>query len=64
MRIRTIIFLGFVGIMIGLGLFVNNIFLLVGMSSLCGKHLLLHRKEHNHDPASAEDDDKKKTGCH
>jgi hypothetical protein len=64
MRLRTIIFVGFVGIMIGLGLFVSNIFLLIGMSSLCGGHMLLHGKEHNRDSASTKDDEKTKTGCH
>jgi hypothetical protein len=64
MRLRTIIFVGFVGIMLALGLFVSNVFLLVGMSSLCGGHMLLHGKEHNHGSASVEEDEKTKTGCH
>ena len=62
MRLRTIFFVGFVGIMMGLGLFVSNIFLLVGMSSLCGGHCLLHGKEHDHDSSTR--DEKTKTGCH
>ena len=64
MRLRAIIFVGFVGVMIGLGLFVNQIFLLLGMSSLCGGHMLLHGKEHDHDSASTKDDEKTKTSCH
>jgi hypothetical protein len=64
MRLRTIIFVGFIGAMIGLGLFVNSIFLLLGMSGLCGGHMLLHGKEHNHDSVAVKDDEKARTGCH
>ena len=64
MRLRTIVFVAFVGIMIGLGLFVSNIFLLVGMSSLCGGHMLLHGKEHDHDSTSPKDEEKTRTGSH
>ena len=61
MRLRNIVFAGFVGVMIGLGVFVNNAFFLVGMISLCGGHLLLgHGKQHKHDAATMRDDEKTK----
>ena len=58
-------FFGFVGIMMGLGLFVNSVFFVVGMVSLCGGHMLLgHGDGHKRDPASMKDEEKTKDGCH
>jgi len=63
MRLRDVVFFGVVGIMIGLGLFVNSVFLLVGMVSLCGGHMLLgHGKEHEHAATPMKDDEKTKNG--
>lgn len=65
MRLRSILFFGFIGVMMGLGLFVNSIFFLLGMVSLCGGHVLLgHGKEHGHDSAAVPDDEKTKSSCH
>jgi len=64
LRMRTIGFIGFVGLMIVLGLFVSNVFLLLGMGSLCGGHMLLHGNDHKHETASVKDDEKAKTACH
>jgi len=58
---KNIAFFGFVGVMIGLGLFVNSAFFLVGMVSLCGGHMLLghnHGNEHTHDAVSSEEEKK------
>jgi hypothetical protein len=62
MRLRDIAFFGLVGIMIELGLFVNSVFFLLGMGTLCGGHMILgHGKEHE---TRSHDDDKTKSGCH
>ena len=60
MKRRTVVFLAFAGIMIGLGFVVNSAFFLVGMVSLCGGHMLLgHDNEHD-----ATSDDNRKNGYH
>jgi len=62
MRRRTVVFIAFVGVMIGLGLLVNSTFFLIGMVGLCGGHMLLghgHGNEH-----AATSDDERKKGCH
>jgi len=64
MRLRDIAFFGLVGIIIGLGLFVNSVFFLLGMVTLCGGHMILgHGKEHEHETRS-HDDEKTKSGSH
>lgn len=67
MKRKTIAFYSFVGVLIGLGLFVNSMFFLVGMVSLCGGHMLLghnHANEHAHEATSGEDEKKIQSGCH
>ena len=67
MKRKNIAYFTFVGAMIGLGLFVNNVFFFVGMISLCGGHMLLghgHGDEHTHDATLSEDEKKSKLGCH
>jgi hypothetical protein len=67
MKPKNIAFFSFVGAMIGLGLFVNSVFFLVGMVSLCGGHMLLghgNGNDHTHNIDSSEDEKKTKVGCH
>lgn len=62
---KNIAYYMFVGAMIGLGLFVNSIFLFVGMVGLCGGHMLLgHGNEHTRDATLSEDEKKSNLGCH
>jgi len=62
MKRRTAIFLGFIGIAVGLGLLVNSAFFLLGMVGLCGGHMLLGHDHGNDHKATS--DDKRKDGCH
>jgi hypothetical protein len=65
MKIRSIALFTFVAVMMGLGLFVNGAFFLVGMVGLCGGHMLLdHGKAHTHDVTTSEDEKKNKFSCH
>ncbi len=67
MKRKNIAYFMFVGAMMGLGLFVNNVFLLVGIVSLCGGHMLLghgHENEHTHDATLSEDEKQSKLGYH
>jgi hypothetical protein len=67
MKPKNVAFFSFVGAMIGLGLFVNSVFFLVGMVGLCGGHMLLghnHANEHAHETTSGEDEKKTQAECH
>lgn len=61
------IFYAAVGVMMGLGLFVNRAFFLVGMVSLCGGHMLLghnHGDKHARNTNADEDEKRIRQGCH
>ncbi len=67
MKVRNAIFYSFVGVLMGLGLFVNSAFFLVGAASLCGGHMLLghnHGDEHARNPNMDEDAKRIRQGCH
>jgi hypothetical protein len=67
MKRKAIAFFSFIGVIIGLGLFVNNVFFLVGMVSLCGGHMLLghgHGNDNAQETISNEDEKKAEVACH